>query len=166
MVNAWTCWPGRGSCRQSLMWKTIMNSPRKWEPLLRCLWYGAKPKEWKMTTAPYQPLNALGKIGSCHPETHRWVARNITWDNQGRPWHMLRHSNIGWREWRHQPQWALPIGGKCLGAEAGHGAIYDIPRFWDPWQWHHSMRLWSLPQPLSPPQVVFFSGLQWKMTRA
>ena len=102
VVNASTCQPGGGSYRQSPMWKTTRNSPRKWGPPLRCQWCRAEPKEEKMTTAPCQPLNAQEKIGSCHPQTHEWVARTITWGNQGRLWPMPKHSSIGQRGQSHQ----------------------------------------------------------------
>ena len=71
VVSGWTCQPGGRSCRQSSTWKTTRNLPRKWGPPLRYLWWGAKPEEGKMATLPCQPLNALGKIGSCHPWTHK-----------------------------------------------------------------------------------------------
>ena len=55
-----------------------------------------------MITPMQLPWNVLERIDSCHPWTQEWVARTITWGNQGRPWHMPRHSSTGQRGWNHQ----------------------------------------------------------------
>ena len=66
--------------------------------------YGKKPcPRWKKQLLSHQSLNILGRIGFCHPKTHRWVARTISCNNWQRLYYMLKLSNIGWRRQSHCP---------------------------------------------------------------
>ena len=70
----------------------------------------------------------IGKDRFLPPQTHKWVARTITWARK-QDFGLCQSTPVLEGEGEAINPWLAPaIGRKCSGAKTGHGAVYDLWR--------------------------------------